>query len=538
MTFFLCSALFDTSFFLLLSSSSSSSETPRAVLCVALNILVINISIRTQKPKINPKSKDIFYRSWVDTEHKCEWSKESHFLVDFVECKHEIHELLSSAKKSVYYSTFLCDFEFPLLDNSNETMANILNRLARRGVNVYVLYVLSLSLSLTHSVTHLHTHTYIHTHIYRYNPCVKYGNKTVQYVREILDDRIRITTAKTNLELSTLSRSCQTVEVCGYHHQKYICVDDKTAMVCGCDVNGERAGWLVKNCMGYYWDEIATVVPCSREMAKWFRLNFESPHQYESPFPLLSGGLREHDAMVHLIRSAKHEVYFANQTLLTGSDMYTNMIGHAIVDRVVRARHTKTPFQIMLLTNGTQNDEPGFWTKVYCRYSPMMSLLGIEDYALSCGITLQELYEHFYVGTLEHDGVLVKVHSNIIAADQNLAIRSSGNLSDRCFSDKPTDSELGVMLQGSEVKMFLQYHYRRLLPDFDGPVDQELTLFDLRHASERNLYGSLLRPSLSPLLDEPFLSRELGRTLMYFLTAMSEGATGGKELPLWENERF
>ena len=90
-------------------------------------------------------------------------------------------------------------------------------------------------------------------------------------------------------------------------------MDDKIAMVCGCDINGERAGWLVKNCMGYYWDEIATVLPCSKRMSTWFRSNFETPHKVESPFPLLSGGLREHDAMVHLIRTAEYEVYFANQ---------------------------------------------------------------------------------------------------------------------------------------------------------------------------------------------------------------------------------
>ena len=512
---FLSSALVDTTRYLVLSGDSTNNTNvyPHAMLCITLNLLVLFISIKVQRPKINPKSESgRFHRIWVDQEEKCNWSEDARFLVDFEECKAKIHDIVSNAKRTVYYSTFLCDFEFPLLEDSNkeETMANVLNRLARNGVEVYILY----------------------------NPGMQYGNKPIQYIRNMLDSRIRITTAKTNLELSTLSRSTQRIKVCGYHHQKYICVDDKIAMVCGCDINGERAGWLVKNCMGYYWDEIATVLPCSERMSTWFRSNFETPHKVESPFPLLSGGLREHDAMVHLIRTAEYELYFANQTLLTGNEMYVNKIGHALVDRIVRARHERKPFQIMLLTNESQNDEPGFWTQIYCRYSPMLSLMGIEEYALDCGISLQELYEYFYIATLRYDGVIVKVHSNLLVADQDRAIRSSGNLSDRCFSDKPTDSELGVMMKGQEVKLFMQYHFRRLLPDYDGDVDQELTLLDLRRAAERNMYGCLIQRCSSPLLDEPFMNREIGRAFMYFLTAMSEGATGGKEMPIWEIERY
>ena len=147
-------------------------------------------------------------------------------------------------------------------------------------------------------------------------------------------------------------------------------------------------------------------------------------------------------------------------------------------------------------------------------YIGQISLMGIEEYALDCGISVQELYEHFYIATLRYDGVIVKVHSNLLVADQDRAIRSSGNLSDRCFSDKPTDSELGVMMKGQEVKLFMQYHFRRLLPDYDGDVDQELTLLDLRRAAERNMYGCLIQRCSSPLLDEPFMNREIGRAFM------------------------
>ena len=328
-----CSALVDTARYLFMSdhNNNNTNAYPHAMLCITLNLLVLFISIKVQRPKINPKSEsERFHRVWVD--QKCEWSEDARFLVDFEECKAKIHDIVSNAKRTVYYSTFLCDFEFPLLeDNKKETMANVLNRLARNGVEVYILY----------------------------NPGMQYGNKPIQYIRNMLDSRIRITTAKTKLELSTLSRSTKRINVAGYHHQKYICVDDKIAMVCGCDINGERAGWLVKNCKGYYWDEIATVLPCSERMSTWFRSTLRHLTRLNLRFRY-SGGLREHDAMVHLIRTAEYELYFANQTLLTGNEMYVNKIGHALVDRIVRARHEGKPFQIMLLTNESQNDEPGF----------------------------------------------------------------------------------------------------------------------------------------------------------------------------------
>eukprot|EP00939_MAST-03C_sp_MAST-3C-sp1_P000498 g498.t1 len=276
---------------------------------------------------------------WTDGTENLASTETGKVLMDFVECKAQIYKMLSGAKKRIYYSTFLCDFDYPLVagGGSEVTMKNILNNLASKGVEIFVLY----------------------------NPCHEYGNQSASRIREMLDPRIRLSTCQTDLGVSFIARQLQKAVYLGYHHQKYLCVDDEIAMVCGCDINGERAGWLELNCMGYYWDEIAVTLPCTKAMARWFRENFEHPHASLAPFPLVSGAAREHDMMVHLIRTAKTEIYFANQTLLCASTaVYENKIGHAIVDRIVEAVRSNTEFQCLWLSNTffTQTQMPT-WNK-------------------------------------------------------------------------------------------------------------------------------------------------------------------------------
>ena len=114
---FLCSALNQTTLFLLYSTYFSDgtyhskiiNACPHAMLCITLNLLVLFISIKVQRPEINPKSKsEQFHRIWTqkssDQQHdqNCEWSEDARFLVDFEECKAKIHEMVSNAKQTVY----------------------------------------------------------------------------------------------------------------------------------------------------------------------------------------------------------------------------------------------------------------------------------------------------------------------------------------------------------------------------------------------------------------------------------------------------
>jgi len=176
----------------------------------------------------------------------------------------------------------------------------------------------------------------------------------------------------------------------------------------------------------------------------------------------------------------------------------------------------------------------------------MVSQLGMEEYALSNGLSLARLYAHLLIAYLDWEGVIMKVHSNILVADQNLAIRSSANLNDRCLSPQPTDSELGVLLRGPAVAAYSQAHYRRLLHGLGDEhtksgVDQHITLTELcrlaRADTERRNKGqrprSMIMSSLSPIAEMPFQIRELGRSFLMLMTAMSEGAVGGLETNEW-----
>lgn len=222
-----------------------------------------------------------------------------------------------------------------------------------------------------------------------------------------------------------------------------MCIDGKRLMVTGCDINGERAGWLQLNQIGYYWHELSVVVPCTPAMLGFFNANFAS--MTEPVAPLLNS-TAEHGAMVDMILSARHSVQLENQSFMSGPGSAIK-IAEAFAERIARARQEgDTQFRAMIFTNMAQQDEPSFVTRLYCSVSLLWSVRHIERTAAALGVDLADLYEHLFFGYMESDGVLVKVHSNILIVDGRLAIRSSSNLSDRSLSHLPTDSELGVFV--------------------------------------------------------------------------------------------
>lgn len=128
-----------------------------------------------------------------------------------------------------------------------------------------------------------------------------------------------------------------------------------------------------------------------------------------------------------------------------------NRIAQALVHRISLGIENKDDFHALVLSNTAQADEPSYVTRKFCEISNQYSMFEIETLAVSYGLTLEQLYSRLFVGRLEYQGVLVKVHSNIIIQDGIRAIRTSSNLIDRSLSPAPTDVELGVMLQGQAV---------------------------------------------------------------------------------------
>lgn len=459
---------------------------------------------------------------------------------DFDECKRAIVKLLRSATSSIYYSTFLCDFNQELEDAGDTytrdkeptTIASLLKAAVKRGVNVHVLY----------------------------NPATDYGTTTTDELRRIFpaqdnadagagEGRIRLAFAESDLGPSFFTTWISNNSKYGFHHQKYLCVDGDTIMVTGCDVNAERAGWLHVNGIGYYWHELGVVAPCSPAMFQWIQRNHEpSTPRHDAlsereddkrspPFPLVAGGWREENAMVNLILNARESVQLENQILISGGGLQHNRVCAALVARIARAHHNREPFRALVLTNAAQQDEPSHVTRLYCALSIQWSLEQLEACAsFAHGLSKHDLARYLLVGRLEsrnratNDGILIKVHSNIVIVDGCYALRSSSNLSDRSLSARPTDTELGLLFAGPCVSVFQQ----QLLNMYMGTTGETYTVSTV--VDRVRSHGGVPDTGRSrrdgccivPLAKRAPWSPVLTWFLMNAFIYCSEGATGGR----------
>ncbi|CAI5711075.1 unnamed protein product [Hyaloperonospora brassicae] len=425
---------------------------------------------------------------------------------DFRECQEAIVELLVSARKSIFYSTFLCDFNQVLHTTKDEhkgsTFVSLVRDAVKRGVDVHVLY----------------------------NPVRDYGTNSIADLRRILPREVHIACSVSDLGPSWFTRHLSNNSRYAFHHQKYICADEETIMVTGCDVNTEREGWLLKNHLGYYWHELSVIAHCTPEMVGWIRANHKPAqkkryydHFMESPpFPLVSGGWREENCMVNMIMSAKHSVQLESQIMISGGSLQHNRICPAIVARISQARRKGEPFHALILTNAAQKDEPSFLARTFCSLSIQWSLEQLEESALAYGLTLDELWQHLQVGCLEYDNVLVKVHSNILIVDGNYALRSSSNLADRSLSARPNDTELGLLFSGPRVNELQQ----DLLNMYLGTVGEQYSwsqVFERIRGSATKEPAGLIQP-LKKKAYSPIFTWFLMNVFIY----LSEGATGGR----------
>ncbi|KAL4159765.1 hypothetical protein PRNP1_000338 [Phytophthora ramorum] len=425
---------------------------------------------------------------------------------DFRECQEAIVELLVSARKSIYYSTFLCDFT-QVLHSTNEeskdkTFVSLLRDAVNRGVDVHILY----------------------------NPVRDYGTNSIADLRLILPPEVHFACSVSDLGPSWFTRHLSNNSRYAFHHQKYLCIDEETLMVTGCDVNTEREGWLSQNHLGYYWHELSVVCRCTSDMVRWIKANHkpaEKKRYYDQfmespPFPLVSGGWREENAMVNMIMNAKHSVQLESQIMISGGSLQHNRICPAIVARISQARRKGESFHALILTNAAQKDEPSFLARTYCMLSIQWSLEQLEDCALAYGLTLDELWQHLQVGRLEHDGVLIKVHSNIIIVDGKYALRSSSNLADRSLSARPNDTELGLLFTGPRVNKLQQDLFNMYLGT-TGETYSWAHVFDsIRGTPTKKPVGVIKQ------LEKKTWSPVFTWFMMNVFIYLSEGATGGR----------
>ncbi|CAI5711730.1 hypothetical protein KXD40_005841 [Peronospora effusa] len=424
---------------------------------------------------------------------------------DFRECQEAIVELLVSARKSIYYSTFLCDFT-QVLDTTNEkhmdnTFVSLVCDAVKRGVDVHILY----------------------------NPVRDYGTDSIADLRRILPREVHFACSVSDLGPGWFTRYLSNNSRYAFHHQKYLCVDEKTIMVTGCDVNTEREGWLRKNHLAYYWHELSVICRCTPEMVSWVQSNHKPAEKryYDQfveypPFPLVSGGWREENCIVNMIMNAKHSVQLENQIMISGGSLQHNRVCSAIVARISQARNKGESFYALILTNAAQKDEPSFLARSYCSLSIQWSLEQLEECAIDYGLTLNELWQHLQVGRLEHDGVSIKVHSNILIVDGKYALRSSSNLADRSLSARPNDTELGLLFSGPRVSELQQ----DLLNMYLGTIGKNYSwnqVFQCIRGTATKKSSGLIIP-----LEKKNWSPVFTWFMMICFIYLSGGATGGR----------
>jgi hypothetical protein len=147
----------------------------------------------------------------------------------------------------------------------------------------------------------------------------------------------------------------------------------------------------------------------------------------------------------------------------------------------------------------------------------------LENAASERGLPIELLYQYVIVGRLACDGVLVKVHSNILITDGWYALRSSSNLADRSLSARPTDTELGILVQGPQVAQLQQSLWNRYLRTNEPtPLSIE------------NVFDAVLRPGedTTKCCIVPLQKKAWSPVVTWFLMNLfvygSEGATGGR----------
>jgi phosphatidylserine/phosphatidylglycerophosphate/cardiolipin synthase-like enzyme len=424
------------------------------------------------------------------------------FLLDAEECQAKIVNLFKSAEQSVYYSAFLCDFDMIL--NNEVSMTTLITDAANRGISVNLLL----------------------------NPWTEYGNLLPgSIIRKLpLDVNIRFVDGdfKPSWFASWFTNNCRY----SYHHQKYLCIDEKVVMITGTDVNKERSGWLKKNCLDYYWHELGVVIPCNKAISDWVKNN----HKKINPMPPLplTCGWHEHCTMIELINTAKRNIHLECQTLITGnsSDLerksdcrtHVNKIAKAIVQRIASAIADKDEnFRVFILTNMVQQDEPSLVTRVFCKSSVLWSIWWMYHMAEQEGITSEEFEKYIVFGNMHLNGVQIKVHSNILIRDGDVAIRSSSNLSDRSLSWYPTDTELGVIIEGPEVQHLQTTLFQKYL--------------GLNHITEMIGFLNMIKSGVGLVREfkwNPTIKNKLTASILPLLCLFSEGSHGGKRLVNWK----
>jgi len=341
-------------------------------------------------------------------------------LLDMNACAARMVELFEAARTSIFHSSFVCQLDVPLAGQpASVTMRNLIGAAVARGVKIHMFV----------------------------NPTEQYGNsltdlRAVEGVELCLVESDGYIPAPFNQIFGDRFTN---------HHQKFLLVDDTTIMIGGVGVHPCRAGWLVLNTekpAPYYWHEVGVVMPCPPDMVSWVHAMWSGTFT-PPPFPFLAGE-DEHVFMCRLIEEAASCIHMEAQLCISTPSTH-NRVFEAVVARLVRAYATLgDPFCFIMLVNTHQPDEHivvSTATTATLHWSRRMIMAS----ALAAGVPAAFMRNRMFIGTLEHRGVHIKVHTNLMIQDGHTMLRTSSNLTDRSLSSTPCDNELGVVVTGPTV---------------------------------------------------------------------------------------
>ncbi len=336
----------------------------------------------------------------------------------------EFVRLVREAQSTIYYSAFICQPDHVLPTDDKTTVAREFTNAANRGVQIHILY----------------------------SPETAHGNYPLKKFVSFFPKSVEIHTVKGSGDLHPVATLLTRSKTYTNHHQKYLCVDGRTMLVTGTDVDQGRAGWLTQNMLGYYWHEVSVTIPCTVEMFEWVKANHESI--CPPPLPLTSGK-KEHDFIVDMIRTAESSIHIEAQVCVSSEDTFNDVL-KAVADRLSQAYHARQTdsFCIFLITNVDQVDESKI-VSTLMKYDVLFSRRYLRNETGKFGVPWEFVTSRMFMAELlchaSGEEKTIKIHSNFIVKDGHTLLRTSSNLSDRSMSDQPCDTEVGVLIEDASI---------------------------------------------------------------------------------------
>jgi len=358
---------------------------------------------------------------------------------DMNQCARNVVSMFQTAKRSVYYSSFVCQMDIDLPGCPGITMNTLLTDAVNRGVQVHMFM----------------------------NPSLQYGNEHPELRNT--DPRVQFRMVTGDAYIPDPFKGVFG-ESYSNHHQKFLMADGQRIMIGGVGVHPCRAGWLVLNTEPdpYYWHEVGVEIMCTPEIEQWVGNMWNSVFS-DPPFPLVAADT-EHKIMIEMIRDAVSCIHLEAQ-LCISTPSTINQVLPTVAHRVARAykRRQNDAFRFIMLVNTHQPDEHAlisFATTV----SLSWSIRELFECTRKLGIPDLFVNERVFIGTLENRSIHIKVHSNLIIQDGHTMIRSSSNLTDRSLSKYPCDNEVGVIVTGYKVALTQQALWKQyFMTPHEGP---------------------------------------------------------------------